>query len=98
MRLLIILTIVFVNSLAFAEENWELAIVDTPNTQFTDFISTKGFGHQNPVDTVEQVCSDTDFAPLQLAIHQQDNSDIEVYSCDAWRSGNHTPEIRKHLI
>lgn len=99
MRLLTVLIISLISSLSFAEGNkWEISIIDNPNEEFTDFISTEGFGYKSPLETVEHVCGDTDFAPIKLAIHRPENTNIEVYTCEAWRAGNRTPEIRKLFI
>ena len=98
MRLLTLILISFISSFTFAESKWEISIIDTPNQKFSDFISTEGFGYKSPTDTVEHVCGDTEFSPIKLAIHEANNSNIEVYSCEAWRAGNRTPEIKKFLI
>ncbi len=98
MRLFTLLIIGLLSSFSFAESKWEISIIDTANEEFTDFISTEGFGYKTPHETVENVCGDSEFSPVKLAIHKTDNEEIEVYSCEAWRAGNRTPEIRQLFI
>ena len=86
------------SSLAFAEGKWEISIIEMPDQDFKEFISTEGFGYKTSKDAVENVCGDSQFAPLKIAIHEQDKPNIAVYTCDAWRAGNHEPEIRKFMI
>ncbi len=89
MRLITLLIVISLSSGFVIADTvvWEFSIIESSSEQFTDFTSSKGFGYKSASDGIATICSDTEYAPHQIAIRHPDQQALEVYNCSDWRAG-----------